>query len=54
MNDSNATTEVESMETVGIWRRAVSSELTFGGQRLLPNDSTCMIQQELSELHHDE
>ena len=30
MNDSNAATEGESMETVGIWRRAVSSELTFG------------------------
>ena len=30
MNDSNAIAEGESTETVGIWRRAVSSELTFG------------------------
>ena len=28
--DSNATAEGESTETVGIWKRAVSSELTFG------------------------
>ena len=30
MNDSNAIAEGESAETVGIWRRAVSSEFTFG------------------------
>ena len=30
MNDSNAIAERESTETIGIWRRAVSSELTFG------------------------
>ena len=30
MNDSNAIAECESTETVGIWRRAVLSELTFG------------------------
>ena len=43
MNDLNAVAEGESTETVGIWRRAVSSEftlVTIDGQKMLPNDST--------------
>ena len=56
MDDSNAIAEGKSTESGGIWRRAVSSVVTFGDNSWTENASQRfdMRQQELIEPHHDE